>query len=454
MIHSPLGEQKRRSRLSEAEVRQRVQTYGGDGTLQADLREVWARAGHIIAREMADHWRETLLTATPLDEAQVDLIVPTLVATYEQRYTMPIGADWVNLIARRGSEIVRMGIPFPVIVSGVSGAATRFGKALRRTFVHDCEFVDRAIDVMQRLHAIEIDICMTQIGVIRRDTAEAQLQAEGAAFLAEMVGLLEQAVSSARELRESTERTAIGADQSLTMSQELANSAGQSAEAMIAAAEGAAGLMTAISGVREQVAAADAATGNASTGAESALASSRVLAERIQDITKITRLVREIAARTKLLSLNATIEAARAGDAGRGFAVVAGEVKSLAQQTAHAIDEIESHAALVTEATNAALASTGTIVTAVGDARRAAHVVGDAMDKQVSTVSAIAASIDETALTAGSMADVSTRVEGEMLQVTDRVRDLLAAGEKIDGKLHEMRASADRFVRKLSTLAS
>src|SRR4051794_6156688 len=101
-------------------------------------------------------------------------------------------------------------------------------------------------------------------------------------------------------------------------------------------------LSASISEISRQVARSTASTTRAVSDAQRTETQIKSLAEAAQRIGDVVKLINDIAGQTNLLALNATIEAARAGEAGKGFAVVASEVKSLANQTAKATEEISA----------------------------------------------------------------------------------------------------------------
>ena len=82
------------------------------------------------------------------------------------------------------------------------------------------------------------------------------------------------------------------------------------------------------------------------------------LSEQSHTIGQIIATVEDLAAQSNLLAVNAAIEAAKAGEQGKGFAVVAQEVKSLAEQSKQATNQVRTILNDVQKATSAAVMAT------------------------------------------------------------------------------------------------
>ncbi len=145
------------------------------------------------------------------------------------------------------------------------------------------------------------------------------------------------------------------------------------------------------------------------------------IAESSGQISKIIKVIEEIAFQTNLLALNAAVEAARAGEHGKGFAVVADEVRNLAQRAAQASGEI-----------------TGLIEDSVGKAREGT----EAIQGIVSGVAKVTELIDGIAQASQEQAQGVDQVNTAVSQM-DRVTQQNAAGaEESASAAEELSAQA------------
>ena len=142
------------------------------------------------------------------------------------------------------------------------------------------------------------------------------------------------------------------------------------------------------------------------------------LGERSKEIGNIVEIISNISGQTNLLALNAAIEAARAGEHGRGFAVVAEEVRKLAEESQNASQKISELIQSIQEETNQAVAS-------MEEGRREA-------EKGKENVTATGESFSEILSMIGDVKKASLAVSERVLQLRENMGSIVDGMGEVD----------------------
>jgi methyl-accepting chemotaxis protein len=270
-----------------------------------------------------------------------------------------------------------------------------------------------------------------------------------AAFEASVSAVVDSVSSASTELNAEAEQMSSTATVATDKANAVASGSNRASRNVETVASATQELTFSFGEIARQVSDASRVAKDARTEAQRTNTSIRALAENAQHIDGIITLIQGIAKQTNLLALNATIEAARAGETGRGFAVVASEVKSLADQTARATQDISDQIQSMQGASQGAVEAIGAILATIERIDAISSSIAAAVEQQQAATQEIDRSVQQAAI---ETQDVSATIGGvteAAVETGMAASHVLTAARDLAQQSEHLREEVSAFLTKV-----
>ena len=424
--------------------------FDPDHSLEASLAEIWKLLGQ-DGNALAERFWQKYADLNPSgrkaragDPSWQDSVNYT-----RCKYTAPFGAQFIASAEGIGTMTAHAEAPISMIIAALNEAHIYTGKSLFAHLRDDPDQLERLTSAIFQVSALEFQLVGSGYSkAVRQQTADS-LRARGNLFeknIAEAIDVLADLSRGVRQRSDAATRNTRGMQM---RSERMGQIAAGNVSRLSAFRETAQTLAMGLERVRERFDSSRGITLSASAAVGGAAMAMSQLTEKTGSIESILGLIRTVANQTRLLALNATIEAARAGDAGRGFAVVAQEVKSLASQSARAVEDIAEQVEVIQHAAEAAFTSSGSVRTAVDSVARDAEHTHRELEEGMRETGLIRMLLDEASTTAVEMSALISALGNETEGMAAEIAEVASAFEQVDDQLVSLQIHAGTFVSEV-----